>query len=144
MTLRWEMSEMGKRNIEEIETLRKENDKHKKHGHLPTNEGLGCRDPRCLVTRGDDMRSKTERHCLEKPWLRKHPFMDGIIDTPLPIGWRNLSLDKYDDTTNLDEHINAYVTHVNLFTNDDVIIYQVSSTSLKGAVLNWYTRLPPT
>ncbi|RDX67142.1 hypothetical protein CR513_54005, partial [Mucuna pruriens] len=54
------------------------------------------------------MRSKVERSHQGRSRLRKHPFIDGIIDTPLPTGWKNLTLDKYDGTTNLDEHIVAY------------------------------------
>ncbi|RDX79571.1 hypothetical protein CR513_39993, partial [Mucuna pruriens] len=49
--------------------------------------------------------------------------MDGIIETSLPIGWKNLTLDKYDDIIDLDEHVDAYIT--------------------QGVTLNWYTRLPP-
>ncbi|RDX91833.1 hypothetical protein CR513_26132, partial [Mucuna pruriens] len=63
------------------------------------------------------------------------------------LGWKNLSLNKYDttwdpyDTTwDPDEHINANVTQVNLFTNDDVILCRVFPTSLKGEILNWYTQ----
>ncbi|RDY02849.1 hypothetical protein CR513_13649, partial [Mucuna pruriens] len=37
--------------------------------------------------------------------------------------WKNLSLDKYDDTIVLDKHVDAYVTKVNLFTNDNAILY---------------------
>ncbi|RDX58274.1 hypothetical protein CR513_62419, partial [Mucuna pruriens] len=35
---------------------------------------------------------------LGRSHLRRHPFIDGIIDTPLPTRWKNLTLDKYDDT----------------------------------------------
>ncbi|RDX87849.1 hypothetical protein CR513_30629, partial [Mucuna pruriens] len=47
---------------------------------------------------------------------------NGIIETPLSTRWKNLNIDKYDITTNPDEHIDAYVTLVNLFTNDDTIL----------------------
>jgi len=36
-----------------------------------------------------------------------------------------------------------YVTQMSLYTIDNVIFYQVFSTSLKGATLSWFTRLPP-
>ncbi|RDY14765.1 hypothetical protein CR513_00116, partial [Mucuna pruriens] len=51
-----------------------------------------------------------ERHYLGRSRLRRHPFVDGIIETPLIVGWKNLMLDKYDSKTYLDEDINAYVT----------------------------------
>ncbi|RDY14580.1 hypothetical protein CR513_00330, partial [Mucuna pruriens] len=28
----------------------------------------------------------------------------------LPLGWKSLNLERYDDTTNLDKHVNAYTT----------------------------------
>ncbi|RDY00198.1 hypothetical protein CR513_16646, partial [Mucuna pruriens] len=65
------------------------------------------------------------------------------LTPPLPTGWRNLSLDKYNGTLDPDKYINVYVTQVNLFTNNDAIPCRVFPTSLKGAVLNWYTCLMP-
>ncbi|XP_020203216.1 uncharacterized protein LOC109788800 [Cajanus cajan] len=64
------------------------------------------------------------------------------METPLPFGWKPLHIDCYDDTTDLDEHVDLYVTQVNLYTNDDVVLCRVFLTSLKGAALNWYTQLP--
>jgi len=40
----------------------------------------------------------------------RHPFVDGIIETPLPIGWKTLVIDRYDGITDPDEHIHVYVT----------------------------------
>ncbi|XP_020216782.1 uncharacterized protein LOC109800408 [Cajanus cajan] len=65
------------------------------------------------------------------------------METPLPFGWKPLNIDRYDDTTDLDEHIDLYVTQVNLYTNEDAIMCRVFPTSLKGAALAWYTQLPP-
>ncbi|XP_020208941.1 uncharacterized protein LOC109793886 [Cajanus cajan] len=64
------------------------------------------------------------------------------METPLPFGWKPLHLDRYDDTTDPDEHIDLYVTQVNLYTNDDAILLRVFWTSLTGAALAWYTQLP--
>nr|KYP33630.1 hypothetical protein KK1_045510 [Cajanus cajan] len=64
------------------------------------------------------------------------------METPLPFGWKPLHIDRYDDTTDLNEHIELHTTQVNLYTNDDAILCRVFSTSLKGAALNWYTQLP--
>nr|KYP60611.1 hypothetical protein KK1_023018 [Cajanus cajan] len=64
------------------------------------------------------------------------------METPLPQGWKPLHLDRYDGTTDPDEHIDLYATQVNLYTNNDAILCRVFSTSLKGAALNWYTQLP--
>jgi len=42
-----------------------------------------------------------------------------------------------------DEHLDALLIQVNLYTNDDVILYRVFPTSLKGVTLMWYGWLPP-
>nr|KYP35548.1 hypothetical protein KK1_043409 [Cajanus cajan] len=59
------------------------------------------------------------------------------METPLPFGWKPLHIDRYDDTTDPDEHIDLYTTQVNLYTNEDAILCSVFPTSLKGAALNW-------
>nr|KYP47294.1 hypothetical protein KK1_031088 [Cajanus cajan] len=64
------------------------------------------------------------------------------METPLPHGWKPLHLDRYDGTTDPDEHIDLYTTHINLYTNNDAILCRVFPTSLKGAALNSYTHLP--
>ncbi|XP_020209248.1 uncharacterized protein LOC109794185 [Cajanus cajan] len=64
------------------------------------------------------------------------------MEMPLPIGWKPLHLERYDGTTDPDEHIDLYTTQVNLYTNQDAILCRVFRTSLKGAALNWYTQLP--
>jgi len=45
---------------------------------------------------------------------RRSPFLEAIIEVPLSSTWNNPTLDKYDGTTNLDEHVNAYLTQVSL------------------------------
>nr|KYP53478.1 hypothetical protein KK1_024616 [Cajanus cajan] len=64
------------------------------------------------------------------------------METPLPRGWKPLHLDRYDGTTDPDEHIDSYTTQVNLYTNSHAILCRVFPTSLKGPALHWYTQLP--
>lgn len=59
------------------------------------------------------------------------------MDAPLP-SWKGLSMEKYDDTTNLDENFNVYVTHVSVYTSDNQVLRQVFPTSLKGPTLSWF------
>nr|KYP36050.1 hypothetical protein KK1_042862 [Cajanus cajan] len=61
----------------------------------------------------------------------KTPFTQEIISTRLPDNWKNLTLDQYDGTTDLDEHIDTFVTQVNLYTEEDIILCKVFPTSLK-------------
>ena len=64
------------------------------------------------------------------------------MEVPLSSTWKNPALDKYDGTTDLDEHVDAYVTQVSLYTAEDALLCRVFLTSLKGASLSWFTRLP--
>ncbi|XP_020202173.1 uncharacterized protein LOC109787969 [Cajanus cajan] len=74
--------------------------------------------------------------------VHRHPFVDGIMEVPLPTAWKPLNIERYDGTTDPDEHIDAYITQINLYTNNDAIMCRVFLTSLKGAALSWYTQLP--
>ncbi|KAG4909762.1 hypothetical protein JHK87_055878 [Glycine soja] len=53
----------------------------------------------------------------------------------IPLGWKPLNLEQYDGTTDPDEHLDAFLTQVNLYTNDDSILCHLFPTSLKGATL---------
>ena len=61
---------------------------------------------------------------------------------PLPGTWNNPTLDKYDATRDPNEHVNAYLTQVSLHTVEDALWCRIFPTSLEGAALNWFTRLP--
>ncbi|XP_020205193.1 uncharacterized protein LOC109790452 [Cajanus cajan] len=54
----------------------------------------------------------------------------------------SLSLDKYDGTTDPDEHVDVFLTQVTLSTTDDAALCRIFPTSLKGRALSWFTRLP--
>jgi len=75
--------------------------------------------------------------------FRRHPFTDYVMGAQLPLMWKGLSIDRYDGTTNPDEHMDVYTMHTSLYTLDSAVLYRVFSTSLKGGALSWFTRLPP-
>jgi len=52
-------------------------------------------------------------------------------------------MDRYDRTTDLDEHMNVYIMHMSLYTSDTAVLCGVFLTSLKEGPLSWLTRLPP-
>nr|KYP76224.1 hypothetical protein KK1_020457 [Cajanus cajan] len=56
--------------------------------------------------------------------------------------WKSLPLDKYDGTTDPDEHVDVFLTQVTLSTTDDVALCRIFPTSLMGRALSWFTRLP--
>ena len=65
------------------------------------------------------------------------------MEADIPLGWKPLNLDRYDGTTNTNEHLDAFLTQANLYTNDDTILCHVFPMSLKVATLTWYGGLPP-
>ncbi|XP_068492311.1 uncharacterized protein [Phaseolus vulgaris] len=73
---------------------------------------------------------------------RRSPFAEIVLEVPLSGTWSNPTLDKYDGTTDPDEHVNAYLTQVGLHTAEDALWCRIFPTSLKGATLTWFTRLP--
>ncbi|KAL5147035.1 hypothetical protein HKD37_06G016793 [Glycine soja] len=51
-------------------------------------------------------RSQSEQvgiHC-------QHPFINCILDAPFSLRWKPLNIKRYDETTYLDEHLEAYIT----------------------------------
>jgi len=73
---------------------------------------------------------------------RRHPFSETIIKTPLPDNWKSLTIEKYDGSTNPDEHVAIHTTQISLYTWNNAILCRVFPTTLKGAALSWFTRLP--
>ncbi|XP_068486402.1 uncharacterized protein [Phaseolus vulgaris] len=74
---------------------------------------------------------------------RRHPFTNTIFEVPLPDKWKGFNRDRYDGSTDPDEHIDAYTTHMCVYTSDDAVLCRVFPTSLKGATLSWFTKLLP-
>ena len=66
------------------------------------------------------------------------------MEADIPLGWKSLNLERYGRTIDLDEHLNVFLTHANLYTKDDVILYRVFPTSFKRVTLIWYCGLPLT
>ncbi|XP_020229507.1 uncharacterized protein LOC109810455 [Cajanus cajan] len=71
-----------------------------------------------------------------------HPFTPNNMQSSLLNHWKSLPLDKYDGTTDPDEHVDVFLTQVTLSTTDDAALCRIFPTSLKGRALSWFTRLP--
>lgn len=48
------------------------------------------------------------------------------MEATLPSNWKSLTIKKYDGTSDPNEHLDIYVTQVNLYTTNDVVLYRVS------------------
>lgn len=44
------------------------------------------------------------------------------MEATLPSNWKNLNIEKYDGTTDPDKHLDVYITQVNLYTTNDVVL----------------------
>ncbi|XP_020240503.1 uncharacterized protein LOC109819251 [Cajanus cajan] len=72
----------------------------------------------------------------------RHPFTPNIMQSSLLDHWKSLPIDKYDETTHPDEHVDIFLTQVTLSTTDDAALCRIFPTSQKGRALSWFTRLP--
>jgi len=63
-----------------------------------------------------------------------HLFVDKIMNAKLSPKWKGLSINWYDGTTDLDEHVDVYVTQTCLYTSDDAVLCHVFHISKKGSV----------
>jgi len=67
---------------------------------------------------------------------RQHPFTEDIMETKLSANWKGATLDRYDGSTDPDEHIDVYVIQIRLYMSDDAIFCTVFPTSLNRTTLN--------
>ena len=155
--------EAAQKNEQEMQALRRENEEMKKklmEGGLsagPTNvvgrSYTSLPNPRPVKeTRdmapthemdGESCVKKSTRTTITMDSAPRHPFTNAIIEVPLPDKWKGFNRDWYDESTDPDKHMDAYTTHTSLYTSNNVVLCGVFPTSLKGATLSWFTKLPP-
>ena len=92
---------------------------------------------------GESHPNKSVRTIWTSNSVHRHPFTDSIVGVPLSNKWKGFNMDCYDDTTNPDEHMDAYIMHMSFYTKDDTVLCLVFPISLKGGALSWFTKLPP-
>ena len=170
LSLQREMAEMkrkteeaGKKNKQEMQALKKENEEMKKK----LMEGGQSAGPTNVVGRPytsppnprpvEETRDKVPTHeidgesCLNKSArttvtldsARRHPFTNAIIEISLSDKWKGFNRNRYDESTDPNKHMDAYTTHMSLYTSDDAVLFRVFLTSLKRATLSLFTKLPP-
>ena len=59
-----------------------------------------------------------------------------------PITAKLLALERYDGTTDPDDHIDAFLTQINLLATNDATLCRVFPITLKGAASSWFRSLP--
>jgi len=146
-----EVQGMKRENEEELAALRRENArmKQKLNGEPTVQETI---EGECPLTRNTHLRIEEAESSHQENTQPismstlgtvscRSPFMESIMEVPLPSTWKNPTLDKYDRTTDPDEHVDAYIMQVSLYTAEDALLCRVFPTSLKGAALSWFTQL---
>ena len=154
--------EATKKNEWEIRNLREENGEMKKlvdggPSLVPTNQvgrsfataagPQAEREPKnnnlTVEMDGESHPNKTVNTTGTTDPDRRHPFTDFFMDTPLSDKWKGFNKNQYDGTIDPDEHMDAYTTHMSLYTTNDAALCRVFPTSLKGKALSWFTKFPP-
>jgi len=92
---------------------------------------------------GESCLNKLVRTTVTLDSIRRQPFTNAVIKAPLSYKWKGFNNDRYDSTTDPDEHMDDYTTHMSLYTLDDAVLCRLFPTSLKGGTLSWLTKLPP-
>jgi len=95
------------------------------------NRSRECLTPR---TRGVTHNSSTSKS------NRRHPFIDEITETPLPKQWKALSV-CYDITFDPDEYMSMYTNQISLYSTNDIFLFKVFSSTLRGLAIDWFTNL---
>ena len=49
-------------------------------------------------------------HRLAGETTRWYLFVNRIMEADIPLGWKPLNLERYDETTDPDEHLDAFLT----------------------------------
>ena len=71
------------------------------------------------------------------------PFTTSVNSFPLPSKFRMPHMDSYDEVKDPLDHLETFKTLMHLQGVVDAIICRVFSTTLKGAVRVWFSRLTP-
>ena len=127
-----EIRGIKRRGEEEMEALRKENvlmkerfaersDIPKAVGDIPPDKNTDTNIHEIRSSYQENTRPTLANALGTAP--RRTPFVEAILEVPLPGTWNNPTLDKYDGTTDSNEHVNAYLTQVSLHTAKHALWY---------------------
>ena len=111
--------EMERRHEEELTKLKADHDQaearvsrpqgDEQSAHTLPERTQGESHPRHIGNTADDL-SLSHMHRLAVRTIHQHAFVDHIMEADIPLGWKPLNLELYDETTNLDEHLDAFLT----------------------------------
>jgi len=147
-----EFVEYKKRNAEEMQALREENSRLRRR--IETDKAAGEPNPPPYSKLDVHPTENESEYRPTAPTLggnyssfasrrnRRHPFVDGITETPLPHKWKAPTV-TYDGTTDPDEFVSIYTNQISLYSTDDAVLCKSFSVALRGSALEWFMSLPP-
>ena len=128
--LQTRIAEMERRHEEELRKVKADHDQlktrvecflgdeHSAHTLLECTQGES--HPRRTVNTADDL-SLSHMHRPTGQTTCWHLFFDHIMEINIPLWWKSLNLKWYDGTIDPDEHLDAFLTQVNVYTNINTI-----------------------
>ena len=138
------IAEMERHHEEELRKLKADHNQLKAHfrhpqdddhsAHTLSESTQGKLHPGRTTNTKDDP-SLSHIHYRVKRATCRHSFVNCVTEADIPLGWKPLSLERFEGTTDPDEHPDVFLAKVNLFTNDDAILCRVFATSLKRVAL---------
>ena len=160
--IRRRSKEVSRKNEDEILALRKENEEMRmklEEGRPLLDRPILSVDTSPLLPTPRQLRRQRTNFTHRRFWQRviseqvgpydRYPALDSptftetIIGVPLSDKWKDFIRDRYDGTTDPNEHMDVYTMHMSLYTSEDAVLYWVFPTLLKGGTLSWFTKLPP-
>ncbi|XP_020234498.1 uncharacterized protein LOC109814472 [Cajanus cajan] len=84
------------------------------------------------------LRSLNQTCVPSTPTLQEESNNGGNPARPL----ESMPIEKYDGSSDPEEHLNVFLTQATLSTQDDSALCRIFPMSLKGRALSWFTRLP--
>ncbi|KAK8942426.1 hypothetical protein KSP39_PZI008890 [Platanthera zijinensis] len=80
---------------------------------------------------------------LHRPLYQGSPFIQQILDHPIPQGFKLPNIETFDGTDDPLEHVNHFTTIMRIFHATDQLLCQVFPTTLKGQARTWFHSLRP-
>ncbi|XP_043694295.1 uncharacterized protein LOC122645005 [Telopea speciosissima] len=65
------------------------------------------------------------------------------MTAPLPTGFKPPPFYRYDETTDLTDHINYFNTMMTMYGGTKIVTCRAFPSSLKGTTTSWFSGLPP-
>jgi len=88
------------------------------------------------------IKGKTDRSLDRMVRATDSPFTTAVLECPVPSKFRLPQLKPFDGLKEPQDHLNAFKTTLGLQQPSDEILCHSFPITLKGAVREWFTKLP--